>query len=282
MAEETISWEPFTGTAAALEQPRIDGGEFWMTSAAAGLQYYKYGKPDGLGGFILPICGDRLSLMRRPDNPADGNAIEVWWHNEHHLGHLPRDVAYTLAPQMDRGEPLRAYVFDGGTGEAWSAKILLVGRGVEELHGKRLVAIEEEKEREIEREARVADREVWRIRPSNNEAIPASERRGGQWSRPIGEPRLRPTSAQEAANLRFEREIQARLDRRREDAILGFVDLEAIRGTDFKKWEDVPPFLKTKTELKKNGLKPPKNGHPFAWKVGGYGPYDLWLVSDCR
>ncbi|MEE8628223.1 MULTISPECIES: hypothetical protein [Methylobacterium] len=37
---------------------------------------------------------------------------------------------------MDAGVPLRAYVADAGDGSAWSARALLVGPAVAELHGK--------------------------------------------------------------------------------------------------------------------------------------------------
>lgn len=46
--------------------------------------------------------GDRLRVVREPDNPHDGNAIQVD-HERDKLGYVPRTDAAELAPQLDAG-----------------------------------------------------------------------------------------------------------------------------------------------------------------------------------
>ncbi|MCF4127887.1 HIRAN domain-containing protein [Methylobacterium sp. SyP6R] len=124
------------GADAAIEADRIRAGEPWAACEIAGLQFYDY-STEGLDGEpVRPRAGDRLVLVRAPENRYDPRAVEVWWRNDIRLGHLPRGVAREVAPHMDAGAPLRAYVSDPGTGEAWSARALLVGPAVGELHGK--------------------------------------------------------------------------------------------------------------------------------------------------
>ncbi|WP_158871481.1 HIRAN domain-containing protein [Antarcticirhabdus aurantiaca] len=117
-------------TPAGVELDRIGASEPSYETAIAGLQFHAYAGPDGLGGLVMPSAGDRLSLVRAPENPHDTNAIEVWWRNSHRLGHLPRLLAADLSPAMDAGASVRAYVLDAGTGGAWSARVLLVGEGL--------------------------------------------------------------------------------------------------------------------------------------------------------
>lgn len=123
-------WDSLADTPAATEGERIENGEPWTVTALAGLQYYAYHEDDGLDGRVEPRAGDRLHLVRRPDNRFDPNAVEVVWRNEHQLGHLPRALAAEVAPAMDRGVPLRAYVVNEGNGAAWSCHALLVGEAV--------------------------------------------------------------------------------------------------------------------------------------------------------
>ncbi|MBE7198948.1 MAG: HIRAN domain-containing protein [Parafilimonas terrae] len=125
-------------TEVAAERSRLEAGEPWCTSELAGLQFYDYGTAGLDGGSVIPRDGDRLNLVRAPENQHDGNAVEVWWRNSIRLGHLPRRVAAIVAGPLDAGVQLRAYVAAGGTGEAWSAKALLVGEPVRELHEKRI------------------------------------------------------------------------------------------------------------------------------------------------
>ena len=129
-----IDWSAFGDGPAILERPYVEAGECRAISSVAGLQFYGYHRPDGLDGRVVPLPGDRLTLVRRPDNLADPNAVEVWWRNSHQLGHLPRRVAKSVAPRIDLGESVRAYVWDGGTGASWSLRAWLVGPAAYELH----------------------------------------------------------------------------------------------------------------------------------------------------
>ncbi len=118
-------WE---GTDAGVEIEALRRGEPWLDTTVAGLQFYDYAGIDELTGEpLIPAAGDRLSLVREPENPHDPNAVEVWWRNGIRLGHLPRLVAAAVAGPLDAGVALRAYVAHGGDGEAWSARALLVG-----------------------------------------------------------------------------------------------------------------------------------------------------------
>ena len=53
--------------------------------------------------------GDRLTLVREPENPHDGNAIRVEWRGQK-LGYLPRAENRSVAAAMDRGEPVDARI----------------------------------------------------------------------------------------------------------------------------------------------------------------------------
>ena len=53
--------------------------------------------------------GDRLQLVREPDNPYDANAVRVQWRGRT-LGYLPRRDNAAVARQLDRGAALDARV----------------------------------------------------------------------------------------------------------------------------------------------------------------------------
>lgn len=53
--------------------------------------------------------GDRLDLVREPDNPHDPNAVRVDWRGRR-LGYVPRRENSALAWAMDRGEPVSARI----------------------------------------------------------------------------------------------------------------------------------------------------------------------------
>lgn len=53
--------------------------------------------------------GDRLDLVREPNNPYDANAVRVEWRGKK-LGYVPRRQNAALAWAMDRGEPVSARV----------------------------------------------------------------------------------------------------------------------------------------------------------------------------
>jgi len=53
--------------------------------------------------------GDRLELLREPDNPHDANAIAVAWRGRK-LGYVPRRENAALAWGLDRGERVQARI----------------------------------------------------------------------------------------------------------------------------------------------------------------------------
>jgi hypothetical protein len=53
--------------------------------------------------------GDRLTLVREPDNEFDPNAIRVEWQGRK-LGYVPRKDNAALAWALDRGETLHARI----------------------------------------------------------------------------------------------------------------------------------------------------------------------------
>jgi single-stranded-DNA-specific exonuclease len=55
--------------------------------------------------------GERVTLIREPDNPFDPNAVKVirWDHRQ--IGYVERELARILAPRMDfYGRPIKATV----------------------------------------------------------------------------------------------------------------------------------------------------------------------------
>lgn len=70
----------------------------------AGSQYY------ALGEYWLQLrVGDRLVLIREPDNKHDPWAIRVEWQG-HKLGYIPRSNNRIIARALDAGEPLTARI----------------------------------------------------------------------------------------------------------------------------------------------------------------------------
>lgn len=81
---------------ASAQQVRI----LVQSSPLAGFQYY--------GGKILwdeMREGDRLALMREPDNKHDPFAVRVEWRGAK-LGYLPRSDNREVAEEIDRGTPI--------------------------------------------------------------------------------------------------------------------------------------------------------------------------------
>jgi HIRAN domain-containing protein len=73
-------------------------------SPLAGLRHYEAGAV-----WRDLSAGDRLELVREPDNPYDANAVRVEWRGRK-LGYLPRRDNAAVARQLDRGTPLQARV----------------------------------------------------------------------------------------------------------------------------------------------------------------------------
>ncbi len=75
-----------------------------QSSPLAGSQYY------AVGEFWLQMqVGDRLELIREPENRHDRNAIRVEWRG-HKLGYVPRAENRALASAMDQGDQLVARI----------------------------------------------------------------------------------------------------------------------------------------------------------------------------
>jgi hypothetical protein len=53
--------------------------------------------------------GDRLELVREPENPYDAGAIRVEWRGRK-LGYVPQRDNAAIARQLDRGIPLEARI----------------------------------------------------------------------------------------------------------------------------------------------------------------------------
>ena len=73
-------------------------------SPLAGFRHY-----DGIEVWRDMKSGDRLELVREPENPYDAGAIRVEWRG-HKLGYVPRHDNAAVARQLDRGTPLEARV----------------------------------------------------------------------------------------------------------------------------------------------------------------------------
>ena len=284
--------EDYEGTDLAIELATI-GSETWAETAIAGLQYYDYGRADELApnGIVLPAPGDRVSLVREPDNAAHENAVEVIWRNSFKLGHLPWGVANAVAPALDAGRALRGYVVRPGTGSAWSMIVLLVGAAVADLHGER-----------IERAVAVAAESVWPTSTTYQRYAPdataGAQGLCGARERRVVEPRQAPPTEAQRWAVKVWGWDQ---EKRREDAAAALsvlVDLyddapdgyddppdESWRGRRIGgAWERVPAWLATASTWKRRGYRPRAGAKPFAFKVGGmYGAeYDLWCLADCE
>jgi hypothetical protein len=91
--------------AAALATPWAWSAEAVIVvqrSPLAGFRHYD-------GGEVLRSLkpGDRLELVREPDNPYDANAVRVEWRGVK-LGYVPRRDNAAVARQMDRGAAIEA------------------------------------------------------------------------------------------------------------------------------------------------------------------------------
>lgn len=75
----------------------VESAIILQTSPLAGFQYYA-GRPL----FPLMQVGDRLQLVREPDNPHDPKAVRVEWRGAM-IGYAPRAENVDLARLMDRG-----------------------------------------------------------------------------------------------------------------------------------------------------------------------------------
>jgi hypothetical protein len=75
-----------------------------QSSPLAGSQYYAVGEK-----WREMAVGDRLDLIREPDNRHDTRAIRVEWRG-HKLGYVPRAENRAVAAAMDQGDRLVARI----------------------------------------------------------------------------------------------------------------------------------------------------------------------------
>lgn len=295
-ALDALGLHALTGTPLGLELERLRAGERWCIVTVAGLQFYCYGRwDDVLDRLVIPERGDRLALMRRPENPQDQHAVEIWWRDGHQLGHVPRGLAAELAPQLDAGAACRAYVLDPGDGEAWSLRALLVGPAAGPLHRQEITA-------GLRRAVAAASDAVWGQEHWGIDSY--AEKPGGL--RPLRfSPRSNvpvPTERQRAAADTWKARRRAARDAREAAAIYAFhlapeprptlpegadgTPDEALRGQTLPWWDQVPPWLTTKSKLAGFGLRPRPEAAPFAAIEYGRGRrwrhYELWAVADCE
>jgi hypothetical protein len=73
-------------------------------SPVAGFRHY-----DGREAWPALKVGDRLELLREPDNLHDANAVRVHWRGRM-LGYVPRRDNAAVARLMDRGAALEARI----------------------------------------------------------------------------------------------------------------------------------------------------------------------------
>lgn len=95
----TISLAIWLGAAQA-ESVRI----LVQSSPLAGSQYYAVSEQ-----WREMQVGDKLDLIREPENRHDRNAIRVEWRG-HQLGYVPRAENRAVASAMDQGEKLVARI----------------------------------------------------------------------------------------------------------------------------------------------------------------------------
>ena len=63
--------------------------------------------------------GDRLELIRVPENPSDPNAIKIYTRDRVKLGYVPRKDNLILARLMDAGKLLHAVVAEKRWQQDW-------------------------------------------------------------------------------------------------------------------------------------------------------------------
>lgn len=77
-----------------------------QTSPVAGFQYHQ-----GELLWVLMRRGDRLALVREPDNEYDCEAVRIDW-SRFKLGYVPRIENHAVSQMLDRGEKLAARIVE--------------------------------------------------------------------------------------------------------------------------------------------------------------------------
>lgn len=89
---------------AAATVPAAEVRVLVQSSPLAGFRYYA-----GEDLWTQMREGDRLTLVREPDNPHDAKAVRVEWRGQK-LGYLPRRENAAVAGAMDGGEAVDARI----------------------------------------------------------------------------------------------------------------------------------------------------------------------------
>lgn len=89
---------------AAVAAPAAEVRVLVQSSPLAGFRYYA-----GEELWKQMREGDRLTLVREPDNPHDAKAVRVEWRGQK-LGYLPRRENAAVAGAMDGGEAVDARI----------------------------------------------------------------------------------------------------------------------------------------------------------------------------
>lgn len=93
--------------AAALAFGAADAADVRILVQSSPLAGFKYHAGEDLWPDLRE--GDRLDLVREPDNQYDGNAIRVEWRGRK-LGYLPRKENRAVAAAMDNGDKVDARI----------------------------------------------------------------------------------------------------------------------------------------------------------------------------
>jgi hypothetical protein len=93
------------------------------TTFVAGFRYY-----DGPKVIHRMRRGDNLTLLRRPENIHDGNALAVLWKRKM-IGYIPRRKNNTLSRLMDKGHQFEASIYAvNDDAEPWEAVEIAIHR----------------------------------------------------------------------------------------------------------------------------------------------------------
>lgn len=225
----------------------------FFTTEVAGLQFYEYYLLDDLTNEpIRPKFGERIELVRQPDNRHDSNAVEVWYKNgQHQLGHLPRDIAALVAPAMDAGRHLRAYAVLPGDGGPWSAEVIVCGDGIPDcLHQQHL-------------------RHAWRKLDADLEAQASTLGRERGKAFKEADAAFRKARLFGSVDVLIDALAASEAKERKAAPALAFTAERSI-GSTFKWWDDIPndsegnPQFRTKTQWTEGGYKLKKGEKPSA------------------
>lgn len=127
----TILWYAFQPRKDAISGSATDIGGQVVRSFYTKIVGVSHKNPDGSSRQkIIARCsvGERLRLVREPDNPHDSQAIAVVRESGEQLGYISSDVAFRLADEIDNGKRFAARISDitcGGDRSVRGVNILI-------------------------------------------------------------------------------------------------------------------------------------------------------------